>query len=250
MSPVGSKDNENDILISRISDLYYLSQERNKPEFTQFLNEREISVCLEALNDFGFDNFSFYGGFDNSQRKILGFSACKDDFPISIIEFTYRRQDNLNHRQFLGTILSTGLKRSVVGDIICMEGKTYVFILSNQSDYVINQIDRIARVGVKSRLIALSDFSYTPKFDSKDCTVASLRLDNLVSAITGLSREKTRSVILSGNVFLNYLENKNVSAKVDADDTISIRKYGKFILQEVSGLTKKGRQKIKIKHYK
>ncbi|MGN0477265.1 MAG: YlmH/Sll1252 family protein, partial [Ruminococcus sp.] len=194
-------------------------------------------------------DYSFYGGYDNSQRKILGFFAHKDDFPLSIIEFKYRKQDNLNHRQFLGTILSTGLKRSVVGDIICLEGVTYVFILSNQADYVMSQVDRVARVGVKSKVINLSDFSYTPKFSSKEYSVSSLRLDNIVAVITGLSREKTRNLILSGNVFVNYLQQDNISGKVNTQDVLSIRKYGKFILDDLCGQTKKGRYKIIIKQY-
>ena len=55
--------------------------------------------------------------------------------------------------------------------------------------------------------------------------------------------------MLSGNVFKNYIEDTNISDKVSQDDIISIRKYGKFILDDVNGLTKKGRQKIKIKQY-
>lgn len=240
---------ENDILISRISDLYYLACERNKPTFTQFLNEQEISVCIEGLKSFGITDYSFYGGYENSQRKILGFFAEKDDFPVAIIEFKYRKQDTLNHRQFLGTILSTGLKRSVLGDIICLEGVTYVFILSNQADYVMSQLDRIARVGVKSRIINLNDFNYTPKFSFKEYSVSSLRLDNIVAGITGLSREKTRNLILSGNVFVNYLQKDNISYKINTKDVLSIRKYGKFILDGVIGQTKKGRYKIIIKQY-
>ena len=97
---------EKDILISRISDLYYLSMERNKPEFTSFLNESEISICIEALKDFGIPDYYFFGGYENSQRKVLGFFAKEEEYPISIIEYKYRKQDKLTHRQFLGTILS------------------------------------------------------------------------------------------------------------------------------------------------
>ena len=241
---------EQDLLISRVSDLYYLALERQKPVFSQFLNENEISICLEAIKNFGFENYSFFGGYKGSQRQILGFSANEEDFPVSLIEFTYRKQDKPDHRQFLGTILSTGLKRSVVGDIICMEGRTYVFVLNNHADFLVNQISRVARVGVKSKVTDISDFQYIPAFVYHNYTVSSLRLDNIVSAVTGLSRDKTRTLILSGSVFKNHIEAKNVSANVDIDDVISIRKYGKFILQEVNGLSKKGRHKIIIKQYK
>ena len=160
-----------------------------------------------------------------------------------------KSQDKLTHRQFLGTILSTGLNRNVIGDIVCMEGKTYVFVLENQAEYILSQINRIAKVGVKSKIVTLDNFDYTPTFKYHDYTVASLRLDAVVAAITGLSREKVRTLMLSGNVFKNYIEDTNISDKVSQDDIISIRKYGKFILDDINGLTKKGRQKIKIKQY-
>ena len=130
-----------------------------------------------------------------------------------------------------------------------MEGKTYVFVLENQAEYILSQIDRIAKVGVKSKIVTLDNFDYTPIFKYYDYTVASLRLDAVVAAITGLSREKVRTLMLSGNVFKNYIEDTNISDKVSQDDIISIRKYGKFILDDINGLTKKGRQKIKIKQY-
>jgi RNA-binding protein YlmH len=246
---MNSANNQNDLLVARITDLYYLSAERNKPQFTGFLNEQEISICMDTLNTFSFDDYSFYGGYNNSQRMVLGFGANEDDFPISVIEFTFRKQDKLNHRQFLGTILSTGLKRSVVGDILCMEGKAYVFILSSQAEYVMNNINRVARVGVKSKLIELADFSYTPEFVYKDYIIASMRLDNVVSAITKLSREKTRTLILSGNVFKNYIETDNLSAKVKQGDVISVRRYGKFVIESQGGITKKGRLKLTIRQY-
>jgi len=38
-----------------------------------FLNESEISICIEALKDFGITDYYFFGGYENSQRKVLGF---------------------------------------------------------------------------------------------------------------------------------------------------------------------------------
>ena len=64
--------------------------ERNKPEFTSFLNESEISICIEALKDFGITDYCFFGGYENSQRKVLGFFAKEEEYPISIIEYKYR----------------------------------------------------------------------------------------------------------------------------------------------------------------
>lgn len=246
---MGIKNDNDEILISRISDLYYQSLERQQPAFTRFLNEQEISVCVNALKNFGISDFMFFGGYEGSQRSVLGFNAEKDDFPISAIEFIYRPQDKVKHPQMLGTILSTGLERSVVGDIICKEGKAFVFVISNQCDYIMSRVDKVAGIGVKSKKAVLSDFSYTPEFKDLSLSIASLRLDNFVAAVTGLSREKSAALILSGSVFKNQIQVFNVSEKIRSGDVFSIRKYGKFILSQTGSLTKKRRIKIAVKQF-
>ncbi len=241
--------NDDELLISRISDLYEQSAQWHKPAFTKFLNEQEISVCLAALKSFGITDYTLYGGYEGCQRAVLGFGAEPSDFPITAIEFTHRRQDRIRHPQMLGTILSTGLDRSVVGDIICRDGCTTVFVLSNQCDYIMSRVDKVAGIGVKSKKADLSCFEYTPEFKELYFTVASLRLDNLVAAVTGLSREKTASLIMSGAVFKNQVQMLNVSEKLQTGDTVSVRKYGKFILFGIGSLTKKGRIKISVKQF-
>ena len=77
-----------------------------------------------------------------------------------------------------------------------------------------------------------------------------MRLDNIVAAITGFSREKTKSQILSGTVCLNYSETRNISQNVCQDDCITVRGKGKFIIKAVVGYTKKQRIKISIIHFR
>ena len=76
-----------------------------------------------------------------------------------------------------------------------------------------------------------------------------MRLDAIVAAITKLSREKSANTILSGKVLTNYSENKNVSHQLKTDDILTIRGYGKFVIKEQTGFTKKDRLKIVINHY-
>ena len=76
-----------------------------------------------------------------------------------------------------------------------------------------------------------------------------MRLDVIVAAITNLSRQKVSEMILSGKVYCNYLQTQNVSNKVADNDIISIRGFGKYIIEEQIGLTKKGRIKLSIKHF-
>ena len=75
-------------------------------------------------------------------------------------------------------------------------------------------------------------------------------LSFIVAAVSGLSREKTKSVILSGNVTLNFIECTNISKTVNEGDTLTIRGKGKFKINGVLGETKKHRIRISIIHYR
>ena len=81
-------------------------------------------------------------------------------------------------------------------------------------------------------------------------TVSSLRFDNIVAAVSGLSRDKTAKLILSGETTLNFVTTQNVSCQVKEGDTFTVRGKGKFKLDKILGETKKGRRKILVIHFR
>ena len=75
------------------------------------------------------------------------------------------------------------------------------------------------------------------------------RLDVLISEITNLSRSKSVEYIESGLVQIDYDVCKNKNEKIESGMIITIRKYGKFILQAEIGESKKGKKKWEVKKY-
>ena len=198
-----------------------------------------------------FENYSFFGGYENSERKVLGlFFDNVTDFPVSAIEFHYRNCDKLTHRDFLGALMSLGIERETVGDILVEDGRTIVFVKSELKEYIISQIFKIGNVGVKITEANLDDLPQGRGFEENFYTVSSLRLDNIISAITGLSREKTKTLILSGSVSLNFISTQNVSCFLKDGDTLTVRGKGKYVLNGILGETRKGRIKISVIHFR
>ena len=71
--------------------------------------------------------------------------------------------------------------------------------------------------------------------------VASPRSDCVTAALVGYSREKSGAAIKAGLVTQNYQVAMSTSQKVDVGDKISIRGKGKFVLDRIGPMTKKGR---------
>ncbi len=240
------------LFVSKLDDAVYLSQKRQKPYFFSFLSEAEQAVAKQYLESTGFDSFGFYGGYENSERKVLCLDYYDDDpvYPISALEFKFRQADKLTHRDFLGALMSLGIERETVGDILVEDGRCVVFVKTEIADYIKSQISKIGRAGVK---VSDADVSSLPKGrgeEEKSVIVSSLRLDNIVAAISGASREKTKNLILSGNVTLNFFECTNISKSVCEGDVLTVRGKGKFKINGVMGETKKHRIRISIIHYR
>ena len=243
---------KDELFYSKLDDAADLCYTRQKPYFFPFLSERRQALAEKYLRSICFENFSFFGGYDYSERKMLAmcYDDTKPDFPVSALEFHYRSCDKLTHRDFLGVLMSLGIERETVGDILVEDGRTIAFVKSELQDYIVSQISKIGNVGVK---ICDADLSKLPKgrgTEELSLVVSSLRLDNIVAGVTGLSREKTKSLILTGNVSLNYIQIMNISQPTFVGDVLIIRGKGKYILNAVMGETKKGRIRISLIHFR
>lgn len=240
-------------LVAQLNDGIDLCLTRQKPYFMPFMSERKQAVLFSELKKAYFDNYLFFGGYGNSERKMLGLffdEPCEDCFPISAVEFSFRKCDKLTHRDFLGALMSLGIERETVGDILVEDGRAVVFVKTELSDYIMSQISKVGSVGIKVSCADLSKLPQGRGFEEKTYIVSSLRLDNIVAAVCRLSREKTRTVIMADSVCVNFEETKNVSLNLKEDDVFTIRGKGKFVLKSILGTTGKGRIRISVIHYK
>ncbi len=242
-----------DLLKAKIDDAIFLSKKRNNSIFTNFYTLEEQAFINNYLKKTAVD-FDFLGGFEEAQRKILAVYSrddLKHDKLASLValEFIYKNEYNLSHRDFLGSIMAKGVKREFVGDILVSPGRTVLFIKSEIENYIKTQVEKIGNVGVIIKNSNLENLPCAYKLEDKIITVSSLRLDNIVSNAVNESREKSAKLINSSLVSVNHSIKENISYNVRDNDVISIKGKGKFIVSEVTGFTKKGRIKVLIKFY-
>lgn len=240
------------ILKAWVRDAVRLCELRSVPRFVGFLDERQCAVAAGMLERGA--NAMFFGGYEDAERRMLGvfpeeFAAEESIFPIERLVFSYRKTASLSHRDFLGAILSSGVKREKIGDILCGEGIAFVFADREISRFLETQLEKVGGEGVT----LLPDYQgETPslrKFKEIRDTVASLRLDAIVKAAAGVSREQAARLVESGLVSVNHIARLSVSSQVQENDIISIRGVGRFKLQSVGPNTRKGRIFITLLKY-
>lgn len=239
---------EDKLLLDKAYDAITLSTRRNIPRFLGFLNEHESLYIRQNLPKSA--DVLFYGGYDGAVRLMLGAGAEEEQFPITALAFTYKAEFDLRHRDFLGALTALGIRRETVGDILTGEGRTVVFVRDEIAPYLLTEVDRIGRVGVK---VGYADTSELPVPDDTEelvWTLSSLRLDAFVACAAHLSREKAARLIKSELVTVDHVTVTEVSKPLRDGMTVTIRKYGKYVLTSQLGASRKGKLRVAVRHYR
>lgn len=245
---------EIELLTARIRDLAAGAQQTDTPRFTGFLSAEERQA-VEGLASRLTKNHLFFGGYSGAGRTVLGcfppsMSPGEDVFPVAALTLTWPGRFELTHRDFLGALMSLGLRRDVIGDIAPEAGRCVLFLLSPVAEHVKNQLCTVGRVGV--RIVPGIDGGPPPQQEYEELrfTIAAPRLDAVVAALTKSSRETAAQLVRGGQVRLGGVEIDKISAQVRDGDTLSLHHYGKYLVDSVSETTRKGRIVLKVRKYR
>ncbi len=248
-------NDEEKITIRRVSDMERLCDKYKKPQFSGFLNEAEVALIKKNTTISKEFNVGFFGGYTDAERKILGIfpqweDCSEDEFPISVIEAKNKYKRALTHRDYLGTCLSLGLERSKIGDICTTEDGAFIFVMEDISDYIVDNIKKIANCGVNLKKTDISHITIPEReFEYVDVVSASVRLDAVVASAVNISRKASEELILSGRVSVNHVATENTSHTLKPQDIVSVRGSGRLIIDEIGNTTRSGRLHIRIKKY-
>lgn len=237
------------MIISRLCDLARRRDSGNYCTFSPFLTPDLLSHAKNL------GNVVFSGGYPDAERCVAAFlpdyMSEKDvDWPISLILIAPSDKKRYSHRDYLGSLMSLGIKRQVLGDIIVCQEKCFLFCAQGIEEFILNNLTHVA--GTSVTLSKINDLSIIPQreYDEIAGSIAAERLDCVVALATKLSRTKSSELITGGSVMVNNRETVKTTHLLKNGDRVSVRGKGKFIYDGVSGNTKKGRLVAKIRKYK
>ncbi len=242
---------ENDLLLRRMKELSMRASVRPDPQFTHFLDPTQLQAAIAAANAKGV-HLATDGGYPDAERRIAAFYGAEPPviFPYACVEIAWNaRFGSPGHRDLLGSVMALGFERERMGDIVLSGEKAYLFAERDVASYVAANLERAGRVSVKCRVIDGAPELPPPEGRVVRETVPSLRLDALLSAGLDLSRSQASGLIAAKRVYLNHVETVRCDAPVEAGDVISVRGCGRIRLEEVGGLTRKGRLSVAIFRY-
>ncbi len=250
------KNIEEKQFVKTITDYAYRANKQNRPFFTEFYNKDWMeSLLSQYCSKESYIEYTYFGGYEGAERQKLAITPYElryEDFDIGAlnIEVKIGLGKALSHRDYLGAILSLGIERDRIGDIIPYESGAYVIICQSMIPYIRSQLLTIGRYQkVEVEEIPLSDLTaIKPKIKEMNTTVSSLRMDAVTAAAFGLSRSECAKLIQGEKAKRNGLA-VSVGQLLSEGDTITLRGYGKAKLKVINGYTKKERLHITIEKY-
>ncbi len=252
---LAAQSEEDRVLLARLYDRLTAAEQRNVPGVSCFLSPREQALTKRMLPEL---TLCFFGGQPEAERAIccwlpdyLDESFFWDgDGPVAAVRATFFEKDQLTHRDFLGALMGIGIKRETVGDIYVGAGTCDFLVTREILPYVLDNFLSAGRTRLQVEEVPL-DRLRVPQVSVRELkdTVSSLRLDSIVGSGFGMARGKAAALIEAGKVSLNDLPCIQGDKLLQEGDKVTARGFGKLILSQVGGRTKKDRISIVLQRF-
>jgi RNA-binding protein YlmH len=247
-------------LIDRLQDLAMQSTRQDSLTHTTFLTPAEQAEAIAWLRK-NQNQFVLAGGYEEAERKVcfllpsyLAGGGLPDEelnqimSAVNLQVSSFGRQ--VNHRDYLGSLLALGIRRDQIGDILVQEHAAVVVVMNGIVPLIQRELTRIGSLSVKVLTMKLQDMVASDRpVESRRITAASLRLDKIAASGFGLSRTAMADLIRAGAVRVNWQEELRPDRDVPIGAVISLRGYGRIRLAEEQGRSRKDRHILIIERF-
>ena len=216
--------------------LQSISFVENRNTVTKFLTNFE-QIVLSQIVAYNYNDFKveFFGGFDDAERKkakIISNEYYDVDYDIVCLKAKFNNKFNrVEHRNILGAVHNLGINFNRFGDIIVLENEVYIFVDEEIADYIAMEFTKAGRVNLDFQRVDLAEVGIEKKYEDFEIVSSSFRIDSIVAKITNKSRSKVKEFLEQDFIKLNHVVLRNGEKTCTLEDTISIRKYGRFVVK-------------------
>ncbi len=252
------------ILLSHIFDLCERRDGRNVITASDFLSESDAHSAENLINTVKAENYMFFGGYGDAERKCVVFlpdyyteddikdepSLCDIGYIEAAVDKFNEKEANFSHRDVLGSLMGLGIERHLIGDIIADGGKAVFAVKSKIVPFITENLIKISRYPVTVTVYDKYEMTQKQDYVSGSDTVASMRLDAVISSVFSVSRTVASDAINGGLVSVNGIAASKPDRTVNEGDKLSLRGNGKAVIDSVGGFSKKGRIRFSYRRYR
>lgn len=211
---------------------------------TSFLDPRGQYILEVIVSSFEDMKVSYFGGQSAERKRAIiapsYFEPTEGDFEEVLIQINYPEKFvSIQHQHVLGTLMSLGIEREQVGDILV--GDTIQFVLTKQLEsYIMMELTKIKGATVKLDSIPFKDMIQSKEnWNIHHSTVSALRLDVVLKEMIRKSRSIAKQLIEKKRVKVNHTLIDSPDFQLQNNDLLSIQGFGRARIIDIGGKTKK-----------
>ena len=247
---------EDKVLLAKLWDKINAGMGKNIVASTCYLSPRELEMCRFLFGQQ--EGLHTFGGYPDAERKMLVYLPdyfdadylMSEDSPVICLRATFYTGDSPSHRDFLGALMGAGIARETVGDICVGKGICDFFVTGEIAPYILQNFTGAGRTKVHLEQVPLTGIDL-PDPETKEIrdTVASLRLDSIISSGFRIGRSAAAQFVTAGKAAIDGLPCEKPDRSIEVGSRISVRGLGKIKLTAINGQTKQGRISVVIDRY-
>lgn len=237
------RGDEGQALRVRLDELARRAGERWQSVCSRFLAQEERELARRCAGENGVEA-AFDGGWEGAERVQCCFFPADGEpaFTGRWLRVAWNpRFGTVDHRALLGSLMSLGMEREMLGDLVIQEGCAYVRAMPELAQRLPMELSRVGGTTVTVQPLEEAPALTPPKGTELRDTVASLRLDSVLASGLRASRSRAAEWIRQGLVQVNHQPTERTDYLLKAGDLLSVRGFGRVRLQEAGAPTRKDR---------
>jgi len=192
---------------------------------------------------------SVFGGYPEAERVQVCFHPSADEpvYTGTWLKITWNpRFAAPTHPELLGSLMGLGFDRSYFGDLIAGEQEAYLYAMPEMAIRLPSEWTQAGRTTIEVTVLTEPPVLSLPHGVMEEFSAASLRLDAVLAGALHISRARGADMIRQGLVMIAHQEETRIDRLLQAGDLISVRGHGRIRVNEIGGLSRKGRTYVRV----
>lgn len=252
---------ENKLFLKIIEERFQRFSDYYTPMNSDFLSMEQQSMLSGFLRAHREDGVFLFGGYEDAERKqvlfmpdytgvkdessaLAYFRENHDECPMVLMDVRIpaAEKGKLTHRDYLGALMGEGIRREKVGDIIVGDTGAQIVVARELADYLTGNFCKAGRVSLFVKILPIFELNQLEtRTKNENFTISSPRIDNIVSAVFGISRKDAKEAVSRGKVFVDGVEMTKPDFFLKGGEKVVLRGRGKAVYSGEKGTTRKGK---------
>ena len=225
---------------------------------SHFLTLAEQAELVFLRREGAIGAYTLKGGFAGAERclalfgseELFGYAGEAPCVFLMIAPVQMKFADTLSHRDLLGGLMSLGIRRECLGDIVISGNIGYLYAEETVAPYIAETLKKVRHTDVKVETIDTPPTASMTLPDITELVVASERLDAAIAAVYKLSRQEAETHLQKGLVMIDGRLVQKSAYSLHQGEIVSVRGKGRFLFEGVTGDTRKGKLRIAVRIFR